>query len=184
LDDFGCFDAKLEDFEWHLVGTQTVLAPMTGLAPIVQTDTSDTRSEVALRSAKAAFEQNDAGGAPWLVLENLVMVPRRVWVVEGVPRDRYYLYGRLMILVDAVLYRPYWLLAHSWQGELLKDTMCAQHWSRSVDGALAAATANPTTAVNEPLSHATLARYTSLTLDRGAPDQSLYSVATLIEGRR
>ena len=41
--------------------------------------------------------------------------------------------GRLVLFVDAALYRPYWLLAYSRQGELLRDTMCAQRWSRSAD---------------------------------------------------
>jgi hypothetical protein len=100
------------------------------------------------------------------------MVPRKVWVIEGTPRNHYYLYGRLQLFVDAALYRPYWLFSYSWQGVLVKNTMCTQHWSRSNDGTFASATATAVTSVDRE-TDATLGRYMSLTLDRSRPRDSL-----------
>ena len=102
------------------------------------------------------------------------MVPRDVWVVEAKPRDNSYLAGRLVLFVDAALYRPYWLLAYSRQGELLRDTMCAQRWSRSADRTAAAATASLMTGVDD-----VQPRATALTLDRGQPDDTVYTIGTM-----
>src|SRR5262249_54715739 len=101
LDDFACFDGKLEDFDWQVLGAQTVLAPMTRIGSTVQSDQSLTRATVTLPPTKAVFEQRGESGAPWLVLEDLVLVPREVWVVEAKPRDKYYLAGRIVLYVDA-----------------------------------------------------------------------------------
>ena len=112
------------------------------------------------------------------------MVPRKVWVIEGTPRNHYYLYGRLQLFVDAALYRPYWLFSYSWQGVLVKNTMCTQHWSRSNDGTFASATASRGDLGRVSDTDATLGRYTSLTLDRGQPEDSLYTIGSMIEGGR
>jgi hypothetical protein len=71
------------------------------------------------------------------------------------------------------------LLGYSRQGELLKDVMCTQHWSRSADATLVAANATAMTAVDEARAQATLARYRALQLDWGRPEESLYTVATM-----
>jgi hypothetical protein len=180
LDAFGCFDGKLEDFEWRFVGSQTVLASMTGITPNLQTYRSPTRAEVVLPATKTAAERHDTIPESWLLVEGMVMVPRPMWIVEGTPRDKYYLFGRLQLYVDATLYRPYWLLGYSWKGELLKDVMCTQHWSRSADATLVAANATAMTAVDGARAQATLARYRELQLDWGRPEESLYTVATMV----
>jgi hypothetical protein len=39
--------------------------------------------------------------------------------VEGKPKDRYYLYGRIELYIDKVTYQGAWNRKFSWQGELL-----------------------------------------------------------------
>jgi Protein of unknown function (DUF1329) len=179
-DQLDCFDAKLEDFEWRLVGKQTILAPLTSVQPIARTALSATRAAVAVPSPRAAFEVEGATGAPWLIAQGLVMVPRPVWVVEGVPRDQYYLYGKLVLYVDAEVYRTYWRLAYGRNGEYVAHAMCAQHWSRSADGDFAGATPGTVMAVNEPLRRGTLMRYGSQVIDQEL-DRDFFTIAKMIE---
>jgi hypothetical protein len=170
LDELDCFDGKLEDFDWHVVGRQTILAPLTSVRPSTQVMLTEARTQVALPSPRAAFEVESAAGAPWLMVDGLVTAPRPVWVVEGIPRDKYYLFGKIVLYVDQELYRTYWRLAYGWQGEYRGHTMCAQHWSRSVDAIFASVTANALTAVNETTHRATLGRFTSQILDEAQRD--------------
>jgi hypothetical protein len=179
-DDLECFDGKLEDFSWKVLGTQTVLAPMATLRPSQRTPLTSTRAEVPLSRPRAVFESDGAHGAPWQVVEGLTSVPLPMWVVEGVPRDKYYLHGKLVLYVDMILYRIYWRLAYTWQGEYAGHTMCAQHWSRSPDGEMASGTAATLTSVNERLNRATLTRTTSQVVDQGL-DRDFFSIAKVIE---
>ncbi len=47
------------------------------------------------------------------------LAKRRFWVVEGVPKDKYYLYGRLELYIDKETFQGAWNRKFSWQGELL-----------------------------------------------------------------
>jgi hypothetical protein len=40
-------------------------------------------------------------------------------VVEGIPKDRYYLFGKLELWIDAYTYQGAWNRKFSWKGELL-----------------------------------------------------------------
>jgi len=57
-----------------------------------------------------------------------VLARRRFWVVEGVPRDRYYLYGKLELWIDKLTYQGAWHRKFSWKGELL-NTMQVMAWN-------------------------------------------------------
>lgn len=50
-------------------------------------------------NVQAGFEVSGSKGVPWLPV-NVVWVPRIVTVIEGVPIDRYYNYGRQILYVD------------------------------------------------------------------------------------
>lgn len=180
LDELDCFDGKLEEFKWYVVGSQTVLAPMTNLKTNSQTQVSPTRAQVKPPLQRAAFELEEGPGAPWLMVDNLVMTPRPVWVVEGVPRDSVYAVGKFVLYVDQELYRTYWRVAFSRKGEYVAHTMCAQHWSRGEDGALATATANALMAVNETLPRATLARSTAQSFDQELGNE-FFTLSTAIQ---
>ena len=44
---------------------------------------------------------------------------RRHWVIEGVPRDKYYLYGKIQLYIDTVSYQGAWSRKFGWKDELL-----------------------------------------------------------------
>jgi hypothetical protein len=64
-----------------------------------------------------------------------VLLHRSVWVIEGVPKDRYYLYGKIQLHVDKETFQGSWNRKFSWKGELLNTLQTAGTGpNRSPDG--------------------------------------------------
>ncbi len=121
-DDGPFFDGKPEDFVWKLVGETEMLR----LA-----DPHSLKGEVertALPSGGwrgtykpgpfVGFEDRSWRGAPWAPVA-AVLARRKLWIVEAVPKDRYYLYGKIQLYVDQEGYFGAWSRKFSWAGELL-----------------------------------------------------------------
>jgi len=47
------------------------------------------------------------------------LAKRKFWVIEGVPKDKYYLYGRIELWIDDQSWQGAWNRKFSWQNELL-----------------------------------------------------------------
>ena len=47
------------------------------------------------------------------------LAKRKFWVVEGEPHDRYYLYGKVELWIDAESWIGAWNRKDSWKGEVL-----------------------------------------------------------------
>src|SRR5438132_9354653 len=47
------------------------------------------------------------------------LTKRKAWVIEGVPKDKYYLYGKIELWIDDYTYEGAWNRKFSWQGELI-----------------------------------------------------------------
>ena len=58
-------------------------------------------------------------GIAWAPTAAASLSPRRFWIIEGVPRDEYYLFGKLQLYIDSVTYQRAWSRKVGWQGELL-----------------------------------------------------------------
>ena len=151
-DDGPFFDGKPEDFTWKLVGEADELR----LA-----DPYRMREECNIQALPGGgwrakfpnvpnfgFQQEGWKGVPWApIVMNLAR--RKVWIIEGVPKDRYYLYGRVELHIDQQNYQGAYNRKFSWQGELLNTSFAAggpglplpdgKHWS-SVGGCGGAAT--------------------------------------------
>ncbi len=48
---------------------------------------------------------------------NFVLVQRPLWVIEGVPRDPYYLYGKIQLNIDKENFRGAWNRKFNWEGD-------------------------------------------------------------------
>jgi hypothetical protein len=53
--------------------------------------------------------------------DRAVLAKRKLWIVEAVPKDRYYLYGKIELYVDQEGFLGAWNRKFSWKGELLAD---------------------------------------------------------------
>jgi len=122
LDDAHFFDAKPEDFTWQTVGLREGLRlanpnSIRGENPSPRW-TGNGWAPIADGSlAVAGFQAPDWRGSAWAPL-TAVLVKRRFWVVEAVPRDPDYLFGRLELWIDAESWLGAWSRKFSWKGEI------------------------------------------------------------------
>jgi hypothetical protein len=110
MDDGPFFEAKPEDFEFRLIERRDMLILM---------DPYSIRGEAELARVDGGWriiwkdtprigaDLADWRGVPWAPV-GAVLVRRPVWVVDAVPRDANYLYGRIVLRFDAETYRGTW----------------------------------------------------------------------------
>ena len=170
-DDVNCYAGKVEYYKWKLVGEGNVLAAVLSPDPLVQRKVSDSRVEVDIPYFKGGYETPGAKGAPWLIVENLSMIPRPVWILEGQSEDPFYNFGKVIMYMDKDLYRIWWKLVHNRAGEYFYNAMCAYHWSKSPDGTFTTVTPNMVVGVNDKTNRAALGgRYSSQFIESNYPD--------------
>ena len=124
-DDGPFFDGKPEDFTWKLIGEEDVLRQVDPFAlakdcKVIDLPGGGWRS--AFKDVPTfGYQKEGWKGSPWaLLIGNLVR--RKVWILEGVPKDRYYLYGKIELRIDAQNWQGAYNRKFSWQGELLNTS--------------------------------------------------------------
>ncbi|GIW42533.1 MAG: hypothetical protein KatS3mg076_3110 [Candidatus Binatia bacterium] len=179
-DDLNCYGGKTEYYTWKLIGEGQVLAPVLDSdGPLPQKWVTETRAEVPIPYFKGAYETPGAKGVPWLVVENLALVPRPVWILEGQSQDPYYNFGKVIMYMDKVMYRIWWKLVHNRAGEYFYNAACAYHWSTNKDGTFKVVTPNMVVGVNDKTNRACLAgRYSFQFIERKFPED-YFSLRTL-----
>ncbi len=179
-DDLNCYGGKVEYYKWKLTGEQDILAPVLSPEPLLQRKTdSPTRFEVDVPYFRGAYETPGAKGVPWLIVENLKMIPRPVWILEGESEDPYYNFGKVIMFMDKDMYRIYWKLVHNRAGEYFYNAMCAYHWSVSEDGTFSAVAPNMVVGVNDKANRAGIGgRYSAQFIERHYPED-YFTLGTL-----
>jgi Protein of unknown function (DUF1329) len=120
-DDGFFFDGKPEDFEWKLVGKRDglrIVDPNSVSAPL-KVDPAPGGGWIVLTDLNpptAGYRTPGWTGVAWAPVDP-ALAKRAFWVVEGVPRDKYYLYGRLELWIDAETWAGAWNRKFTWQGE-------------------------------------------------------------------
>jgi hypothetical protein len=163
LDDGPYFDGKPEDFTFKLVGEGTVLAhfdrpalengsPVVKVEPGTPISDSIDSSEVGWRlntpeyqliPSECSSTLKAAGKCmEWTKGEGLVawapiqwaLVPRPVWIVEAVPKNPYYLYGKQVMYFDKENFRGYWKSKYDWKGSVLMNYQVPESLIYKIDG--------------------------------------------------
>jgi Protein of unknown function (DUF1329) len=170
-DDLNCYGGKIEYYKWKVVGEGNILAPVLQPDPLVAQPINDHRSEVKIPYFRAAYETPGSKGAPWQIVENLVLIPRPVWILEGESSDPYYNFGKVIMYMDKDMYRIYWKLVHNRAGEYFYNAMCAYHWAKNADGTFSAVAPNLVVGVNDKTNRAALGgRYSAQFFEFKWPD--------------
>ncbi len=178
-DDLNCYAGKVEYYKWKIVGEQNILAPVIGPYALKQTSTGDGKMDVPIPYLRGGYETPGNEGAPWQITENLVMVERPVWKIEGESTDPYYNFGKVIMYIDKDMSRIYWKNVHNRAGEYFYTAMCSYHWSKSDDGQFGTTTPNMVMGVNDKTDRAALGgRYASQFIDRNM-DPSQFSLRAL-----
>jgi hypothetical protein len=122
-DDGNFFDGKPEDFTWRITGHRDALRmtdPDSVAGKVVRRELpgGGWRTPFANNDRTAGFQVKGWKGVAWAPVAP-ALTKRKVWVIEGVPKDRYYLYGKVELWIDDYTYEGSWNRKFSWQGELL-----------------------------------------------------------------
>jgi len=122
-DDGPFFDGKPEDFRWKLVGEVDQLRlvdplNLKGRSRHIWHPGGGWLAEWPAGLRMLGWEDPNWKGVAWAPISG-ALARRRFWVVEGIPRDQYYLFGRLELYIDKESYKGAWNRKFSWQGELL-----------------------------------------------------------------
>lgn len=166
-DDGNCYAGKTEYYNWKVTGEATVLAPVLGPYAYLPRPVSETRSAVDIPYMKAVYETPGTTGAPWLIVEGLVFVPRPVWIVEGESNDPQYNFSKVIFYFDKELFQIHWKLVYNRAGEYFYNAACGHHWAKSADDTYSASANNVVMGVNDKTNRAALAgRYSSQFLER------------------
>jgi Protein of unknown function (DUF1329) len=111
LDDGPFFDAKPEEFTYRLLGRQEQLVlvdpySVRGEAEMVPVAGGGWRT-IWKETPRIGADDPAWDGLPWAPV-SAVLALRPVWIVEAVPKDPHYLYGRIVLRLDAETYRGSW----------------------------------------------------------------------------
>ena len=122
-DDGNFFDGKPEDFEWKVVGRREGLRftdpdSIAGKAKRVALPGGGWRTPFVDNDRTAGFQVKDWKGLAWAPVA-AALTKRNMWVLEGVPKDKYYLYGKIELWIDDYTYAGAWNRRFSWKGELM-----------------------------------------------------------------
>jgi hypothetical protein len=121
-DDGPFFDGKPEDFTWKLVGETEqlrIVDPLSlqGKAGTEWLAAGGWRARWP-KGPIVGYEDPDWKGLGWAPRAP-ALAKRPMWIVEGTPKDKYYLYGRLELFIDKETFQGAWNRKFSWSGELL-----------------------------------------------------------------
>jgi hypothetical protein len=126
-DDGQFFDGKVQDFEWKVVGQsdQLRLSEETNLKGEARTKWVEGAGwDVEWPDLPfVGYMDKSWKGIAWAPTGAATLSKRKFWVVEGVSRDRYYLYGKLQLFIDSVTYQGAWVRKFGWK----KDDLLAVH---------------------------------------------------------
>jgi hypothetical protein len=178
-DDLNCYAGKVEYYKWKLIGEGSILAPVLQPYPFqMKPGSSPSRFMIDTPYVKAGYEVPGSKGVPWWPQENLVFVPRPVWIVEGESTDPYYNFGKVIMYFDKDMYRIYWKLVHNRAGEYFYTAMCGYHFIKN-DETFSASFPSMVLGTNDKINRAALGgRYQSSFIERNW-DQSYFSLRTI-----
>jgi hypothetical protein len=121
-DDGPFFDGKPEDFTWRFVGEQEGLRfvdpfSLDGIQHRVQLPGGGWRG-LFKKIPMVGFQDPNWKGSPWAPL-NFALARRRLWIIEGVPKDSYYLFGKIQLYIDKETYQGAYNRKFDWNGNLV-----------------------------------------------------------------
>lgn len=121
-DDGTYFDGKVQDFTWRLVGEQDLLvlfdAPSLHSAAQLERLPAGGWRMLIPGGARVGYQVPEWTGAPWCPVQE-VLIRRPHWIVEAVPKDPYYLFGKLVFRFDKELFMGSYSSKYDWKGTLL-----------------------------------------------------------------
>ena len=122
-DDGFFFDGKPQDFQWKMIGRRDALrvvdpATVKGNVPVAPAPGGGWVTLTNDNQPMAGFQDPNWPGLAWAPI-NAGLAKRPVWVIEATPKDKYYLYGKIELWIDAETWDGAWNIKYSWQGDVV-----------------------------------------------------------------
>jgi hypothetical protein len=70
--------------------------------------------------ARVGFQLPDWKGVAWCPVQE-ILIRRPHWVIEAIPKDPYYLYGKLLLRFDKDIYLGSYSSKYDWKGTLMNS---------------------------------------------------------------
>ncbi len=146
-DDAYGWAGKIQYMNWKLIGLKDILVPIapTGIekamvagepapkklatTPSMITAKGEIPANQVARitwdpseRVVAGYEVEGWQGAAWAPT-NLKLAKRKCWIVEAIPKDPYYSYGRRIVYIDQTAYWAYWATLYDRAGEYWKTLL-------------------------------------------------------------
>jgi hypothetical protein len=136
-DDGLFFDGKPEDFSWRLVGERDALVladPASLEGSVERRGRPDGGIEESWPAGQKVVGYQDPGwrGLPWAPI-GPVLVRRKLWVLEAVPRDPYYLFARIELGIDQETFQGATSRKFDARGVLLRSLQFLLYASQPVE---------------------------------------------------
>ncbi|MGE0827011.1 MAG: outer membrane lipoprotein-sorting protein [Candidatus Binatia bacterium] len=129
-DDIGTFAGRIHDFTWKLIGEKAALVPYTLPAPKTwepatpQGFVLPANENAAIMPWPGKSKLYDQSGEQWTGAAwwpvNLHLAKRPVWILELVPKDPYYAYGKQFLWVDKEMFFGYYKEVYDKAGQYWK----------------------------------------------------------------
>jgi hypothetical protein len=124
VDDPNGYDGKVELVAWKVIGQRETLVPFRDTKP--QRMVENKRGELVTTSDIAplvhGYEAEGWQGAPW-ALVSTVWVKRNLILIEGIAKDPYYNYGKMIIWYDREFHIPKYKVIHDRAGDYWKTML-------------------------------------------------------------
>jgi len=121
-DDGPFFDGKPEDFTWKLVGESETLRLVDPLSftghPKQEWLPQGGWRSIWPDTPTVGYQDPNWKGVAWAPIP-AGLARRPCWIIEAVPKDSYYLFGKIQLYVDKETYQGAWNRKFGWTGELL-----------------------------------------------------------------
>jgi hypothetical protein len=129
-DDAAGFRAKIQIFDWKLLGEKNILAPQASVKPAALVYSDKYKAWATDKNtpyAEHGWLHKDKKVAAWAPI-NVIWDVRPVYIIEGNPKDPYYNYGRQIFCVDKESFCLYNKEIYDHAGSYWKNMVTAYAW--------------------------------------------------------
>jgi hypothetical protein len=133
MDDDFLWSGKNNGFNWKLIGEKTVLGGFSSPDNILVENMLDGSIRRVSPQIEFGFDISDWQGAPWAPV-SVIWSPRPVWIVESVPKDSAYNYGRQVFYIDKDTFGIWFKEVYDQSGEYWKAIFALQSFKVASDG--------------------------------------------------
>jgi hypothetical protein len=152
------WDGKNRWMDWKIVGEKTILVPFSSTEKIAAKMDSDGTFYVTRPVTKYGYQVPNWTGATWAPV-TVTWVPRKVWVIEQMPKDPYYAWGLHTNYMDQETYTIFIKEVNDKAGQFRTWYLQTYSYSEAPNGNNNVGIKDDSLTIDEKSRHATIGRF-------------------------